>query len=502
MNISDIMHDMSNNYPELFSIPFHTPAGTVLASGHWPIADSQNAPSCFHRAVNLSNSRCKQTVEILVMLMLMGFKIYAAPHVTWVLFVASLCVIGGYSLWQTVGLVSTRQSVDSFRRLLRASQRAGDIICDDKKFAVITDQVYNDGQRGELMRAAGGGLLPLPKVLPSLGGSGLASDDARRLYAVYGSQNGWASYVSEEFFHLFRLLERSYGWKILQGTGRPETWEELGKRAIAELGSQPDVILFMEAYDAIFLTGNRSAMPKTSMWLFMDDLHWFGATQRASKVRGILAADLVLGTYAYELDDFFPEAAGIARAWIPHAASSIYQLPLRDDVAYDVLLSGATEPSAYPYRALVESKINAGDTRFVQHKHPGYTNSAGVGPAFARILNSHLACITDGLRFNYTVGKMFEIPAAGCLLLVNSEVTDHLASLGFIAGMHYLPFTADSLDEIVDAVLDDRNRAKIHTIRAQGQGLIWSRHSVSHRAALVHELAHKEHQIARVDRAR
>jgi hypothetical protein len=156
----------------------------------------------------------------------------------------------------------------------------------------------------------------------------------------------------------------------------------------------------------------------------------------------------------------------------------------------------ATPEKFYPYRALVEAKVRAGDARFAQVPHAGYikhdTFSGGVapvGPVFARALWSHLACITDGLVFNYTVAKMYEIPATGCLLLVNSEMVPVLRGQGFEPGVHYLPYTRESLDAVVDGVLDPARRADVDAIRRNGQSLVWARHMVSHRAAVLHARA-------------
>ena len=42
---------------------------------------------------------------------------------------------------------------------------------------------------------------------------------------------------------------------------------------------------------------------------------------------------------------------------------------------------------------------------------------------------------------------------------------------------------------MVDAVLDPANAAAVDALRAQGQALVWARHTVAHRAAAVHERA-------------
>lgn len=141
--------------------------------------------------------------------------------------------------------------------------------------------------------------------------------------------------------------------------------------------------------------------------------------------------------------------------------------------------------------------IASGDGRFTTVTHPGYDvrydsfgkTDAPVGPRYARLLNSHIACITDGLRYNYSVGKVFEIPATGSLLLLNSEMEPTMRGLGFAPGTHYLSYNAKSLDAVVNWVLDARNRAAVDQLRAQGQQLVWARHMVTHRAAVIHAAA-------------
>jgi hypothetical protein len=134
-----------------------------------------------------------------------------------------------------------------------------------------------------------------------------------------------------------------------------------------------------------------------------------------------------------------------------------------------------------------------GDPRFVILDHPGYENFQGspvVGRGFAMQLNKYAACLTDGLHLNYTIAKIFEIPAAGCLLVVNSEMKPFLARLGFYDGLHFLAYDgARVLSELVDRVLDPRNAKAILTIRRRAQQLVWRRHSVASRAAELDLLA-------------
>lgn len=319
------------------------------------------------------------------------------------------------------------------------------------------------------------------------------------LLAVYGQQDGWAGYVSSEYFHLFRTLRETYGWAVAPyNSPTPRSWEAFGAGVVAGLdGKVPTVLLLMEAYDMLGnLSGSKSAskLADTEVWFFMDDLHWLSDTQHATKAEAVGAADVLLGSYMYAVPQFYPTVGAKRRLWLPHAATPVFQLPMRPwgEVAHKVFLSGSVVLPWYPYRALVAEKIANGDTRFEQLKHPGYGGNYAadaVGAGFASRLNSYLACITDGSKLNYTVAKLFEIPAAGCLLLANSEMSPLLSELGFVPNVHYVPYTAGSIDGVVDDVPSLASAAAVDRIRREGQALVWAQHTTVQRAATIHALA-------------
>jgi hypothetical protein len=310
----------------------------------------------------------------------------------------------------------------------------------------------------------------------------------RGRFVVVGSQEGWASYVSVEYFQFFRTLRHAYAWEFVDG----DSWRELADNLLRDGRSAPAALLFMESWqiaswgsiDSRFRAGG------TSMWFFVDDLHWFNEEVHARK-SFVLAnvADVIVGSYMHLLPSMYPEAASKPRVHSPHAVTSLFMLPLNEAPKLRVLLAGAVS-QWYPYRTHVHSKIEAGDLRFDELPHPGYhanlsamRDAPNVGSNFAASLNNYLAVLTDGLVFNYTVAKAFEIPACGALMLANSELVPVLADLGLHAGTHFLAYSLESLDAVVDWVLSPANRAAVDAIRAEGQALVWARHTVYHRAA-------------------
>lgn len=337
-----------------------------------------------------------------------------------------------------------------------------------------------------------------PLGFPSALAGGPATRTAGARCVILGARSVWRGYVSKDFHALFEELSGGYGWEYLATQHHP--WDYNVSRAFTSWGQvadalgggpAPAVLLVMEVWGLGQWGARDPRLEGTAVWFWVDDLHWLSEEQRGRKAAVLQpgAVDLVVGNYAPLLDSYFPAAAQLPRLHLPHAASAHFLLPLNSAPLAKVLLAGSTEAAFYPYRALVAAKVAAGDARFVQLRHPGYSpaemavNNATTGAHFAAALHRHLAVLTDGLTLNYTVAKCFEIPATGALLLVNSELTPHLAPLGFAPGVHFVEYTRDTLDAVVDWVLEEANRAAVDAMRAQGQALVWTRHTVHHRAA-------------------
>lgn len=100
-----------------------------------------------------------------------------------------------------------------------------------------------------------------------------------------------------------------------------------------------------------------------------------------------------------------------------------------------------------------------------------------------------LSCPSPPLSSAPVCLQIFEIPATGTLLLLNAGMSDIIRPLGFVPHVHYVPYTADDVDAVADAVLDPANRAAMDAIRRQGQELVLARHTSTHRAAEIDVLA-------------
>ena len=347
--------------------------------------------------------------------------------------------------------------------------------------------------------------LPQPvfsSTLPST--LAFASAHSNERCIIMGALSVWRGYVSKEFSALFDELRVTYGWEHVDTQHHPwdynasRAWGSWGDVADA-LGSNPApaLLLLMEVWGLSQWGPRDPRLRNTLIWFWADDLHWLSQKQQEQKAAvlrpGVI--DVVVGNYMDLLDRMFPAAAPLPRLHLPHAVTGHFLLPLNSTPLPRVLLAGSTGAAWYPYRAIVAAKVAAGDARFVQLPHPGYSPSdlaasnASIGADFANLLHQYLAVVTDGLTLNYTVAKCFEVPATGALLLVNSELTPHLAPLGFERGVHFVEYTRSTLDSVVDWVLEPANRGAVDAIRAQGQTLVWARHTVHHRAAVLDAVA-------------
>jgi len=319
----------------------------------------------------------------------------------------------------------------------------------------------------------------------------------------------WDLYISLEFHSMIRTLLDVYRWQWYGLRAGPDAYKESGggwaqveREMVATFGRRPDVVYFLEEYEltlqldrAVPGSSIRDSLARgcTKVYQYTDDLHWFTEEQKTTKLTAMQRADRVMSTYAPVFEQVTGLALGSRVMHVPHAASPHFLLPLNTRPVNRILLAGSTAPEWYPYRALVKDKIAKGDIRFVELPHPGYSFENGgrdkIGLGFGLELNRYRACITDGSRLNYTVAKIFEIPATGCLLVLNVEMMPFVAQLGFQPFVHYVPYDRDTLDDVADFVLDPDNRDDIDSVRARGQALVWSRHTMGHRMATLHAYA-------------
>jgi len=300
-------------------------------------------------------------------------------------------------------------------------------------------------------------------------------------------------YVSREFYYIMQDLISVHGWRQMQPSAMPQCPGSVEECLRNEFGEIPDVVLFWEAYDLFNLVAPALKDLGCRTVLFADDMHmlWGQESRRSAKLQAFSQCDVLLASYAYVFDEFYPELRGRKTVvWTPHSASPDFGLPFNSDPENAVLLSGALG-GLYHLRLQLKELQKQGRYPIVQHAHPGYAENydydtdTRVGVGYARTINRFKAAFTDALTLGYVVAKHFEIPATGTLLVADGAVSGPLRELGFCENVHYIPVTAENLEEKIQYILDERNRVEIEEIRRRGQELVLNNHRTWHRAELI-----------------
>lgn len=301
------------------------------------------------------------------------------------------------------------------------------------------------------------------------------------------------SYVSREFFHIQTDLMTNHGWAQID-TYKLWYATTLEGTILETFGRLPETILFWEGYDLLSARSaeiHRLGCPK---FVLADDLHWWDEPMRQRKLAGFSLCDMVLSTYGYVWNQFYPELCGAKKViWIPHSASPDFLLHHNQNAENAILLSGAISHH-YPLRQ--QMKVLHGQRRYAiaYHAHPGYhcqydyERNPDIGRGYAEKLNRYRVGFTDALKYGYVVAKYFEIPATGALLLADAAVSEPLSQLGFIENKHYLPVSMENLEERIRYVLDEANHEELDKIRRRGQELVWEKHKTSDRARQIDDV--------------
>ena len=290
-------------------------------------------------------------------------------------------------------------------------------------------------------------------------------------------------YVSREFWYTICVLAADYGWGVLDRSALPRNPRALPIVLRHRFGAVPEVVLFLEAYDAAAYHAEALASAGVRLYVKTEDLHY--PIDRMSET--LRMATAVLSTYAPRLFAFLPELEGQRVIWVPHAAGPDFLLPLAQAPVASVFVSGAIN-DFYPLRMAMRELVLRRPELGRIHPHPGYARAfdyatdSSVGRGYAESIRQCLAGFTDSSRFLYVVAKHFEIPATGALLIADRAVSAQLADLGFIDGWNYLSADSGDLEAVVEHALDDRNRAEVDAIRRRGHALIRERHTTRHRA--------------------
>jgi hypothetical protein len=300
-------------------------------------------------------------------------------------------------------------------------------------------------------------------------------------------------YVSKEFYYVMRELIEKYGWAQIETDSLLYCTRPLKDELAERLGAMPETILFWEGYDFLNTRALDILEMRCRKCIFADDLHSWDAGMKQRRRNAYLMCDVVLSTYAYAIEEYFPSLSRVKKVvWVPHAASPDFMLGFNGRPENAVLLSGAVSHH-YPLRLRLKALHDGGAYATAYHPHPGYRcgydhgSDESVGRGYARTINRYRAAFTDAPKYRYVVAKYFEIPATGALLLADSSVGGPFERLGFVDGEHYVSVSGADLEEKIAYVLDERNHAALDRVRRAGQRLVWAKHKTGDRARVIDE---------------
>ena len=391
--------------------------------------------------------------------------------------------------------------------------------------------VLADGEREERLRALGfgvrgaaGGDQPVQAQHAAMG---VATPSTCKV--LVSNLDGWAQYVTREYYHWMHGLVVDHGWKSVE----PMWLLDRSKDAFAAQarkvcsGALPGFVLIAEIFEAADLKAGptlawlRRQGVRLGFW--QNDANNFQLRDfgTAGRQHFFDSFDALYGPYTYLARVFYPTLRYPERVWQPNGVALEMQgVPWNAAPLARVFVPGAAGRLHYPFRTWARERADGGDHRFVFLAHPGYGGGvpkaagapaqAGGGTAvdvgalvaalkpddievratvtgrdYARLMSKFLVCLTDLMRHTNLVAKHFEIPASGCLLLTSNQHPALLRAVGFVHMQNCVLYDKRDPLPMVKWALDPRNRAKVDEMRAAGRALVLSRHLIQNRSSLV-----------------
>ncbi len=291
-------------------------------------------------------------------------------------------------------------------------------------------------------------------------------------------------------YEMFKLLEVDHGWKVMAGASLNC---DSRKALIASLGGVVPKRIIMEFNDTWFSCFKHFRDMNTTKISWTNDIHsGFHRHRIAVQTR---TSDIALGTVEPVLYNLFITWHGWWRdssnqprfmlpwtalyksiPWtsvnlvqVPSSAAHYFWLPFNGRPLASTALIG-TINRWYPHRQRLKKLIDGVKiTHVVQERRDAY----------ACALWAHCACIVTGSYVNYLVAKVYEVTAAGSLLLLHHTIEAAANLQGFVNGVNMVVFNDSNLMGIVDAV--HHNCSQFDNLRKAGQQLTMSRHLSFHR---------------------
>jgi hypothetical protein len=250
----------------------------------------------------------------------------------------------------------------------------------------------------------------------------------------------------------------------------------------------PDLVIFFWFSSYQFYDGIRAAFPNCKIALWTDDIHFVNDATRQSYKQ----CDVHICHYPQHLEHFYGEKMPPAIK-LPHSPSSFFmKSKINKNSINKIFFYGNSDPAHYPERSwfINYMKKNMPDN-LVLKKHPGYESGGTANDCTSSYLTKYTFSFTSGgLAFAsklkpdsktqyYFIGKFFEIPASGSLLLCNeTRVAIELEEFGFKDMINCVFLNASNIKERLDWLFDPKNADQINRIRETGHRFVIENHSL------------------------
>jgi len=301
------------------------------------------------------------------------------------------------------------------------------------------------------------------------------------------------NYIMNQFHEEVNNIGNNNNFIIYYDTDY-KSHDDLSSYFINKYSAHPKYILFLWDLDQELCIKIRKYLSDTKIIVWTDDLHWFNIKTYNNNYFTYSNADLILSHYN-NYKDFYQLDINHKVYQFYHSCSPIF---IRDNINLEsineVYIYGAMNEH-YKYRTEFYDNINKFfPNKFYYRPHPGYQGD-----------QSHITKITSDELYKYSfgftaaiypifeikekpnskyylIGKFFEIPGSGALLLCNHYgVKDEMESLGFQNFVNYIHIDNDNFIEIMNYLFDQTNKEEILKIRYNGHQLVKNNHQIKNR---------------------
>jgi len=215
--------------------------------------------------------------------------------------------------------------------------------------------------------------------------------------------------------------------------------------------------------------------------LIIDDIHHSNRIKQIQK-KAFNKSKIILSTYSYLFEKYF----GLNYKYSSFLHASAYQTEYDENPIKKILIVGHLNKNIYPYRYLLGQIAKTNDNIVIVNppkylEETGNNNNCGV--MFAKLVNSYICTFCDESIRNYLLGKFFEIPSYGSLLLAfNNNTKNEMKQHGFIEDVNYISCNEINLMEKINFILDEQNINCINQIRYNGYMFANKEHTFINRA--------------------